>query len=50
LEARTGSGGVSTDHPLTIQGSIDRNRLSGQVRGGGSLITARTGSGGIRID
>lgn len=50
VDARTGSGGVSTEHPLTISGSIDRHRLQGQVRGGGPLITARTGSGGIRIE
>lgn len=50
LDARTGSGGVSTEHPLTIQVTADRHRLQGQVRGGGPMITARTGSGGIRIE
>ena len=50
VDARTGSGGVTTDHPLTIRGRVDRNRLQGQVRGGGPLISARTGSGGIRIE
>jgi DUF4097 and DUF4098 domain-containing protein YvlB len=34
LEARTGSGGISTDHPLTVRGAVERKRLSGQVRGG----------------
>jgi hypothetical protein len=50
LDARAGSGGVSTDHPLTVQGRIERGQLTGQVRGGGPMITARTGSGGIRIE
>lgn len=50
LDARAGSGGVSSDHPITVQGVIDRGRLAGQVRGGGPLIVARTGSGGIRLE
>ena len=50
LEVRTGSGGISTSHPLTVQGDIDRHRLDGDVRGGGPLISVRTGSGGVRIE
>jgi hypothetical protein len=50
LDAKAGSGGVSSDHPVTVQGAIDRGRLTGQVRGGGPLVVARTGSGGIRIE
>ena len=50
LDAHAGSGGVSTDHPLTVMGRVDRRHLSGQVRGGGPRITARSGSGGIRIE
>jgi DUF4097 and DUF4098 domain-containing protein YvlB len=50
LDARTGSGGVTTEHPLTIEGNVDRNHIRGEVRGGGPLITARTGSGSVRIE
>ena len=50
LDARTGSGGVTTEHPVTIAGRIDRNHIRGEVRGGGPLITARTGSGSVRIE
>lgn len=50
LDAHAGSGGVSTAHPLLMQGSISRRHLAGQVRGGGALLQARTGSGGIRIE
>jgi len=50
LDARTGSGGISSGHPLTVQGTIERNRLRGEAGGGGPLITARAGSGGIRIE
>ena len=49
LEAETSSGGIDIDHPLTTQGSIRRNRVRGQVRGGGVLIELKTSSGTIRI-
>jgi DUF4097 and DUF4098 domain-containing protein YvlB len=49
LEAETSSGDIDIDHPLTTQGSIRRNRLRGQVRGGGVRIELKTSSGSIRI-
>ena len=52
LSAHTGSGGVTVDHPITVQGRIDRHRrdVSGKVRGGGHALDVRTGSGHIRIE
>lgn len=50
LDAHAGSGEVYTDHPVAVQGRITRGRLAGEVRGGGPLLQARTGSGGIRIE
>lgn len=50
FHARTGSGGIYTDHPLTVQGKINRRELRGKVRGGGFLLEVRTGSGSIRIE
>ena len=50
LDARAGSGGVRSDHPLTVTGTERRGRLEGTVRGGGPTVTLRTGSGGITID
>jgi DUF4097 and DUF4098 domain-containing protein YvlB len=52
LNAHSGSGGVYVDHPITVQGRIDRrrNNVSGKVRGGGYALDVRTGSGSIRID
>lgn len=50
LDARTGSGRLESSHPVTMQGSVDRGRLSGQVRGGGPLLRVRTGSGSVSID
>jgi hypothetical protein len=50
LMARTSSGSVSTDFPLTIQGSINRHELSGAVNGGGPRLELHTGSGSIHIE
>ena len=48
LNAQTGSGSISTSQPLTVQGRIGRNRVSGTVRGGGNMVQVRTGSGSSR--
>ena len=50
LDAETGSGGITIDHPVTVQGKISRKHLRGEVRGGGDLLRIDTGSGGIRIE
>jgi DUF4097 and DUF4098 domain-containing protein YvlB len=49
LDARTGSGSISTSQPLTVQGRVARNHLTGTVRGGGNSVQVRTGSGSIDI-
>jgi hypothetical protein len=50
LDARSGSGSVHTDHPVTVEGTQGRNQLRGEVRGGGPTIRVRTGSGSIRLE
>jgi len=50
FHAHTGSGGIYTDHPVTVQGAIKRNDLRGTVRGGGFRLELETGSGSIRIE
>ena len=50
LDAHTGSGGITIDHPLTVQGKISKRHIRGGVRGGGDLLAVETGSGGIRIE
>jgi len=50
IDARAGSGGVSTSQPVTIAGAVARGELHGQVRGGGPTVRIRTGSGGISLD
>lgn len=52
LSAHTGSGGVTVDFPLTVSGRIDssRHEVTGKVGTGQFALTARTGSGHIRIE
>ena len=49
LKAKSNSGGIEIDHPLTVEGKISKRQVSGQVRGGGPLLEVDTGSGGITI-
>jgi DUF4097 and DUF4098 domain-containing protein YvlB len=50
VHARTSSGSISTDHPVTVQGSYNKHELNGMVRGGGNFLDVRTSSGDIRIE
>jgi DUF4097 and DUF4098 domain-containing protein YvlB len=54
LEARTSSGDVVVDHPvsMTVQGKVQEEHKSvvGTVGGGGPLLSVHTGSGDIHIE
>ena len=50
LNAHTGSGGITVNHPLIVQETIRKNESIGTVRGGGIPIQIRTGSGSIRVE
>jgi hypothetical protein len=51
LRARTGSGRISVDPPITMQGVFSgRHEVEGKIRGGGPLVDVATGSGGVRIE
>lgn len=50
LMARTSSGTVNTDFPITVQGTLKRHELSGPVNGGGPRLQLHTGSGSIHIE
>ena len=50
LDARTDSGSIHVQQPITMQGSISRSHVQGKVLGGGALLELETGSGDIRID
>jgi hypothetical protein len=49
VDARSSSGSVSSDHPVTMVGTVERHRLEGKVRGGGPLVKVSTASGSIHI-
>ncbi len=50
LDAHTGSGSISLNHPVTMQGSTGKKDIHGKVGGGGVPIEVHTGSGSIEID
>jgi len=50
LTARTTNGSIETDFPITVQGTFSRNRLEGELNGGGGSIELRTTNGSIHIE
>jgi DUF4097 and DUF4098 domain-containing protein YvlB len=49
LDASTGSGSISSDHEMTVQGSFDKHHITGKVNGGGPTVRVETGSGDVRV-
>lgn len=49
LDASTGSGSVSTDHEMVVQGTFNRNHIHGNLNGGGPTVRVETGSGDVKI-
>jgi DUF4097 and DUF4098 domain-containing protein YvlB len=49
LNARTSSGSISLNRPVTVQGNIGRKEVRGKVRGGGPQVEVQTSSGNIEI-
>ena len=49
LYAHTGSGSITTDRAITMQGSFNKHELRGKVGGGGVSLELRTGSGNITV-
>ena len=49
LDAESSSGGITIDHPVTVQGKISKRHLRGEVRGGGNELYIDTGSGSIKV-
>jgi beta-lactamase regulating signal transducer with metallopeptidase domain len=49
LDASTGSGSVTTEHEMMVQGSLDRHHIKGNLNGGGPTVRLQTGSGDIQI-
>lgn len=49
LSARTSSGSIVVNQPVTVQGVQNKHELQGKVRGGGVPVEVETGSGDIEI-
>ncbi len=49
LQARTVSGSITTDRPLTVRGTVSRRELHGRVGNGGFLLDVSTVSGNIHV-
>jgi Putative adhesin len=49
VNADSGSGSVTIDHPVTVQGTMRRNHIEGAVNGGGVKLHINTGSGSIHV-
>lgn len=49
IEASTGDGHISSDIPITVEGTINKSRIRGKMNGGGQTLTIHTGDGSIRL-
>jgi DUF4097 and DUF4098 domain-containing protein YvlB len=49
LDAKTSGGRVNTDLPITIQGNASKNRLEGDLNGGGPLLRLRSSGGSVNL-
>ncbi|RMD97945.1 MAG: hypothetical protein D6814_08530 [Calditrichaeota bacterium] len=49
LDAKTSGGSVKTDFPVTVLGTLRRNRLEGKINGGGPELYLRTSGGSIYL-
>jgi hypothetical protein len=49
IDARSSSGTVTVDHPVTAQGALRRNHIEGAVNGGGTKLDISTSSGSIHV-
>lgn len=50
IDARTSSGTLKVDHPVTTQGTMAHNHIQGKVGNGGVLLDVHTGSGDIEVE
>lgn len=50
LDAESGSGSVTSAQTISMNGSLNRHHVTGNINGGGPMVKAETGSGDIRLD
>ncbi len=49
LDAEASGGGVSSDVPITVQGTQEDDSLRGKINGGGPRLVLRSSGGGVRV-
>jgi lia operon protein LiaG len=49
IHARSGSGGIETDLPVTMEEQTGRHEMRGRIGNGSASVDLQTGSGGIHI-
>lgn len=49
LDAHAPGERVRADVPITLRGRVEKDRIRGDVNGGGALVSVRTSGGGIRV-
>jgi hypothetical protein len=49
IDARTSSGSLKVNRPVTMQGTLARNHIQGKVGNGGVMLDVHTGSGDIEV-
>jgi hypothetical protein len=49
VDAHTGDGRITVDLPLTTEGGIHENDISGKLNGGGQTLTVHTGDGSVHL-
>jgi hypothetical protein len=49
LDAKASGGSVSSDVPITVQGTMDEGELHGRINGGGPRLVVRASGGGVRL-
>jgi hypothetical protein len=49
LDAHTGDGHITVDLPMTTDGGIHEDSVSGKLNGGGQVLTVRTGDGSVHL-
>jgi len=50
VQAHTGDGHITMDVPLTTNGGVRENEVSGKLNGGGQTLTIHTGDGSIHVE
>ena len=50
IDARTSSGDLKVNRPVTMQGNLEKHHVQGKVGNGGVLLDLHTGSGDIQVN